>query len=220
MVIVGFADVHGSISSLDSVSEAVGQPDVLLLVGDFTHFGGENEARRIVQAVQPNCGRLLAVPGNCDRPEVGPFLEREGVSLHGHGLVIEGVAFVGVGQSLPCPGRTPNGASEDELAQRLDHAVSEVPQGLPLILVAHQPPFGTLNDVVYSGRHVGSTAVREFIEKHQPLVCFTGHIHEGVGIDSIGATEVINPGPLQVGGYAYAEINGDEVAVLEIRGLG
>ncbi len=54
--------------------------------------------------------------------------------------------------------------------------------------------------------HVGSRAVRAFIEAVQPLVCFTGHIHGGVGIDTIGVTRIVNPEPLSSGGYAYAEI--------------
>jgi Icc-related predicted phosphoesterase len=38
-------------------------------------------------------------------------------------------------------------------------------------------------------------------------LCFTGHIHEGIGIDRIGRTVIVNPGPFRSGHYAYAEIN-------------
>ncbi len=38
--------------------------------------------------------------------------------------------------------------------------------------------------MVRGGRHVGSAAVRRFIERHRPLACFTGHIHEAAGMDS------------------------------------
>jgi len=63
---------------------------------------------------------------------------------------------------------------------------------------------------------VGSVAVRLFIEKYQPKICFTGHIHESVGVDKIGDTHIINPGMLNRGCFAYAEI-GENVDTLEIR---
>jgi Icc-related predicted phosphoesterase len=41
---------------------------------------------------------------------------------------------------------------------------------------------------------VGSTAVREAIERYQPLLGLHGHIHESKGITKIGRTTCINPG--------------------------
>ena len=41
---------------------------------------------------------------------------------------------------------------------------------------------------------VGSRAVREFIEQHQPIVSLHGHIHESRGAVRIGRTVAINPG--------------------------
>ncbi len=61
-------------------------------------------------------------------------------------------------------------------------------------MVSHQPPYDTINDQVSPGVHVGSNSIRKFIEEHQPLVCFSGHIHEGTGIDHIGNTAIVNPG--------------------------
>jgi hypothetical protein len=61
--------------------------------------------------------------------------------------------------------------------------------------------------------------VRTYIETRQPLICFTGHIHEAKGIDRIGRTQIINPGPLWKGGYAYAEVEGGQIKTLEIRQL-
>jgi len=220
MVILGLSDIHGSRSSIETLLGRAGQADVILLVGDFTHFGGEREARRIVDAVRPHCSHVFAVPGNCDRPEAGGYLDQEGLSLHGRGVLLDGVAFVGVGKSLPCPGTTPNETTEDGLRASLDQATSQLLDGPPTVLVAHQPPYDTLNDVVHSGAHVGSHAIRSFIELHQPLICFTGHIHEGAGIDSIGETKVINPGPLDLGRYAYAEVSGNKLEALEVRTMG
>ena len=63
---------------------------------------------------------------------------------------------------------------------------------------------------------MGSKAVRAFIEQRQPLICFTGHIHEGVGVDQIGKTNIINPSSLSEGNYAYAEVTKEGIQVLEI----
>jgi Icc-related predicted phosphoesterase len=47
--------------------------------------------------------------------------------------------------------------------------------------------------------HVGSRAIRAFVERHQPPLVLSGHIHESPRISSsyrnlIGRTVVVNPG--------------------------
>jgi Icc-related predicted phosphoesterase len=42
--------------------------------------------------------------------------------------------------------------------------------------------------------HVGSLAVRNSIEEHQPLLGLHGHIHESKGFVKIGRTLCLNPG--------------------------
>jgi Icc-related predicted phosphoesterase len=74
----------------------------------------------------------------------------------------------------------------------------------------HCPPFDTpldeapeldktLKPVVRTGGevsmiHVGSTTVRQLIEKRSPLLGLHGHIHEARGFIKIGRTLCINPG--------------------------
>lgn len=67
------------------------------------------------------------------------------------------------------------------------------------VFVFHAPPFNTKLDMVYDGTHVGSRAIREFIEKFQPLLTLHGHIHESPRVsgsfeERIGKTLCINPG--------------------------
>lgn len=67
------------------------------------------------------------------------------------------------------------------------------------LAVIHAPPFNTACDVLFDGRHIGSKAVRSWIEKTQPRLTLHGHIHEspklsGTFFDRIGPTTVINPG--------------------------
>ncbi len=215
MIIIALTDIHGDVSAIDSLAGELAAADVVLLTGDLTHFGGEQAALQVLDAVRTHAQTVLAVPGNCDAPEAARVLEDEGVSLHRHGVVLGGIAFFGVGGSLPCPGKTPLEFSEDDFTRYLAEASARVPAGIPAVLVVHQPPLGTINDLAGNGRHVGSAAIREFIVACQPLLCCTGHIHEGVGCDAIGNTPIINPGAFRQRKYARAVI-GEGVEALEI----
>ncbi|MBA3044358.1 hypothetical protein FP804_04405, partial [archaeon] len=68
------------------------------------------------------------------------------------------------------------------------------------VFVIHSPPWNTNLDMVYpDGAHIGSKAVREFIERKQPLLTLHGHAHESFEItgqfnEVIGKTISINPG--------------------------
>jgi Icc-related predicted phosphoesterase len=67
------------------------------------------------------------------------------------------------------------------------------------VAVIHAPPFNTRCDVLFDGQHIGSKAVRRWIERNQPLLTLHGHIHESPKLsrsffDRIGTTTVINPG--------------------------
>ncbi len=218
MIIIGIADIHGDVSSINPIFDSAGSVDITVLSGDLTHFGGERIAGRVIDAVRNRCERILAVSGNCDYEEVESLLVREGLNLHGRGVVVDGVGFVGSGKSLPCPGTTPNEAPDEALGAWLQDGMAAIPEGIPTILVVHQPPFDTITDLTTTGLHVGSREIRQFIENQKPLICFTGHIHEGKGVDRIGTTQIVNPGPSESGSYAYAEIN-SEVEILEIRSL-
>ena len=83
-----------------------------------------------------------------------------------------------------------------DLARRSDPART--------VYVVHSPPFGTACDQVEGPRHVGSRALRAFLERHQPPWSLSGHIHEAPRIsgrfhDTIGRTRVVNPGQFDAG---------------------
>ena len=67
------------------------------------------------------------------------------------------------------------------------------------VFVLHSPPRDTLCDMIGARAHVGSRAIRSFIERHQPPLVLSGHIHESPRVsssykDSIGHTLAVNPG--------------------------
>jgi len=206
MIVVALADIHSRTDNLPRLAAVLAASDLVVLAGDITHFGRAEEAEAVVSAVSRYQPQVLAVAGNCDHREVASYLEQEGISLHRRHQIREGIAFLGVGMSLPAPGRTPGEIGEEDFARFLDEAAAGIPDNTPLVLVVHEPPFGSRVDYAFTGRHVGSQAIRQFIESRQPLLCLTGHIHEGRGEDRIGDTLVLNPGPLPHGGYAWAEV--------------
>ncbi len=72
------------------------------------------------------------------------------------------------------------------------------------IYVIHSPPNDTNLDQIEGGKHVGSFAVRQFIEEEQPYATLHGHVHETVHVsgsfkDKIGKTYCFSPGNDNVG---------------------
>ncbi len=216
MKIIALPDLHNGLTSLSEISNNLSQVDLVLLVGDLTNGGPAQDASQVVQLVRRFNASVLAIPGNWDTPEIENYLSQESINLHRRHIRREGLTFVGMGLSLPGIVPTPNEITEADFETFFTEINSNLLPGEPDILICHQPPYGTQNDLAQGKVHVGSKTVRKFIERNQPLICFTGHIHEGVGIDQIGNTKIINPGPLSKGNYAYAEVTQGGVQTLEI----
>ncbi len=110
-----------------------------------------------------------------------------------HGRTFQAGEFTvaGLGYSSPTPFNTPGEYTEAEIARRL-----EAFAGLnPLILICHCPPLGTQLDRVRGDLHIGSSAVREFLEKHHPAHFVCGHVHEAAGVScDLGSTRGANAG--------------------------
>jgi len=207
MKLLALSDIHGSTEAVERLGKAMRKADLVLLIGDLTHFGGRQQAESVLTAVRRHNRRILAVAGNCDRPDVDAYLASEGISVDGRLVERDGVVFAGLSGSLPAPGRTPNERSEEELERILGSLDDGWMRGSRLILISHQPPAWTTADRISSGDHVGSVAVRRFIEAHEPEICFTGHIHEARGLDRLGPTIITNAGPAGSGGFAAVDLD-------------
>ena len=201
MKIVSISDVHMATRNLARMTKVWRDTDLAIIAGDLTNFGGVEDARKVLDDVLAYCRKVLAVPGNLDQPETFPFFEREGIALHGRGMVIDGVGIFGCGGSNLTPFKTPSEFTEDEIYAALAQGYEAVREVRPLIMVCHTPPLETKCDRIVSGKAVGSPAARRFIEENQPEVCISGHIHESAGVDRIGQTVVLNAGPFKGGGY-------------------
>jgi Icc-related predicted phosphoesterase len=74
--------------------------------------------------------------------------------------------------------------------ERLVELYDQVPPDVD-ILVTHGPPKGVL-DKNRQGVRCGSSALLDWIDKHQPRLVVCGHIHEGYGTALVGRTLVVN----------------------------
>ncbi|NJF24132.1 metallophosphoesterase [Thermococcus sp. Bubb.Bath] len=213
MRIIGVTDIHGNIKMSHKLSEALPalSPDLLLVAGDITNFGGARTAERVLEPLLNVGTSLIAVFGNCDGKDVPSLLEELGASAHDKRVEVSGLGIVGLGGSNTTPFNTIWELSEEDIGSILERNYH--PGDL---ILSHAPPYGTKADRIHSGIHVGSRALRKFIEEKQPPLVLTGHIHEARSVDTIGETLVVNPGPLFRGYYAIIEVeNGRVRAKLE-----
>lgn len=205
---IAVGDIHMDWANLARIPD-IAHADLLLITGDLTNFGTAADAAGVLAAMRQCNPNILALAGNLDHPEVNDVLTDHGISLHGIGRRYGTLRLCGVGGSNPTPFATPNEFPEAELARLLANGHGQAQGDGPLLLVTHAPPLRTATDRLRGGAHVGSSAVREFIETHQPAVALCGHIHEARAIDQLGTTTIINPGMLKDGGYVEVVVAAD-----------
>ena len=221
MRLVVLADLHGSVAHLQAIRGYLAGADAVVIAGDVTHFGGADAAAHILHALEAINPRIVAVHGNCDRAEVQTYLADRDVGVHGRIERVKDLTFVGVGGALIGSGRTPNEADDSTLCAALDRASQDLdpscgPGPQAMVLVTHQPAYGTRLDTPLGGGHTGSRAIRAFIDRYRPILAVSGHLHEVIGVDWIGPTTLLNPGPFKQGCYALVEIKG-QGAKIELK---
>ncbi|TML49656.1 MAG: YfcE family phosphodiesterase [Actinobacteria bacterium] len=212
MRIAYVVDVHDRFDAVGEALEALGEVDVLLVGGDLTNLGTADDAERAIELWRPLAPQLFALAGNMDSPAIDERLVDLGVSLDGRGVVVEGVGFAGVSAAPLSPLHTPYELPEEELRRRAESGLDAIRDAQVRIFCPHAPPRDTTCDLLRSGEHVGSVAVRALVDREQPDVVLCGHIHEARGTDKIGSTRVVNPGPVASGHRALVEV-ADAVSV-------
>ncbi len=200
-----FGDIHDRISAVERIDD-IGRASAVLLSGDLTNLGTRERAMGIVDAVAALNPGVFAQIGNMDTPAVERALTERGVNVHNQVVDLGGgVCVAAVGYSTPTPFGTPSEVSEAQVSQWTHDVLEAAGSFTHVILMVHTPPRGEKVDRLPSGAHVGSPGVRALIEKYQPAVVVTGHIHEGAGEERIGLSHVLNPGAFAAGGYVRIE---------------
>jgi uncharacterized protein len=184
-----FSDIHNNWKTLEQILGV--EADCYISAGDQVSWGKGLD--RCGQILKTRGDKVWVLPGNHESAaQIAALCEQFGLNnFHERSFQAGRYHVAGLGYSSPTPFDTPGEYSEEALAVRLAPFASLH----PLVLVCHAPPYGTALDQVRPGLHAGSTAVRDFINTHQPEYFFCGHIHEaeGVGID-LGKTRARNVG--------------------------
>jgi Icc-related predicted phosphoesterase len=171
--------------------------------------------------------RPLGVPlyfmlGNDDPEELSQLLDSAPWGTHDEGRVVwldDEHEMISCGYSNVTPWHTYREQNENQLKASIDAMVPLLQHPERAVFNLHAPPYGTQLDeaplldanlVVQASlgqvqmAAVGSTAVRDAEQTHQPMLGLHGHIHESSGIRRIGRTVVINPGS----DYSTGALNG------------
>lgn len=213
MRILAVSDVHGEYLSVLTALQREGPIDVLVIAGDLTTKGSDQEATLALRSFLAAAPRVLVVAGNMDPARLETVFTDLGVGMNGRGVRVGEVGFFGVSAAPLSPLHTPNEVTEEELAERAEAGWKEVTECRWRVFVPHAPPHATRLDRTFTGLHVGSRAVRQFVEHYHPDLVICGHIHEARGVETLGSTTIVNCGP--VGSDSYAVIRLDTSVVLE-----
>jgi Icc-related predicted phosphoesterase len=156
--------------------------------------------------------QCLMAPGNDDIKGVEAAIEGSQSIVNPDGRKLEligGHELIATGYSNITPWHTDRELDEDKLEELMEGLFAQLERPHTAVACLHVPPYSSgldsaprLDDrltVQYRGGEpdmipVGSTAVRNVLERHQPLIGLHGHIHESQGRVSIGRTVCVNPG--------------------------
>jgi uncharacterized protein len=126
-----------------------------------------------------------------------------------HSEIEGGYEVVGLSNANMTPWHCARDVEEEALKEKLDKLASTIQHPERTIAVLHVPPYGTgldscpeldknLKIITQGGQVVmksaGSPAVKDFIDKVQPMLSLHGHIHESPGHVHVGRTLCINAG--------------------------
>jgi Icc-related predicted phosphoesterase len=157
---------------------------------------------------------IVTAPANDDPYAIDDIIEEHG----GETLrnveatiyeVADGHEMISTGWTNPTPWNTPREYPEPEIQEHIEKMAVGLSDRSTAIYNLHPPPYGSKLDLAPEldddlavqtsmGQQVmvpvGSKAVRNILEQHQPLLSLHGHIHESAGAVDIGRTLAINPG--------------------------
>lgn len=174
------------------------------------------------ERLRPKGIPLYVMLGNDDPAELRSILDEATWATHAEGKVLplgDDHEVISWGYSNLTPFKSHREQPEPALAASLEEMIGRLRDPSRAVFNFHVPPIAsglddapvldesltvqaTLGQVRFAP--AGSTAVREAIERVQPLLGLHGHIHEATGIRRIGRTIAINPGS----DYSTGALNG------------
>ncbi|HME19226.1 MAG TPA: metallophosphoesterase [Nitrososphaerales archaeon] len=206
MKVLFVTDVHGSVRALSWVKKKAADYDSIIVGGDLAKGGTKDFAAGFLRGAASGGAKVIFVHGNWDPADM--TIPDGTIPLHSRTQMLGKFSVGGLGGSGPTPFKGPFEMGDDEardVLARIGHVD---------ILVSHSPPLMTKCDRAHSG-HIGSLPVREYVQREGPSLVLSGHVHEGRAVDRLGASTVVNPGPLMEG--KYAELLLDGIVSVELK---
>lgn len=205
---------YGYVTTQDEIAEIRASPDLERSVFTRLKIDGLSAWVRLAdERLADGRVRALVMAGNDDPPEVDAVLGSGRALEDIGGRIVElapGIAMASVGESTPTPWHTPRELSDADLGRKVEELIAAVPTTGTSIWNLHMPPRATGIDeapeldadlrIRYTGGGeprmvpVGSTTIRDLIDRRQPSLGLHGHIHEGRGRYRLGRTLGANPG--------------------------
>lgn len=200
------ADLHYALKQFDWLVAQAASYDAVIIGGDLLDLASSLDFDVQIVVIEKYLARLrektrlLVSSGNHDGDarsaadeSVAAWIQKaraEGLHVDGDSLDLPGVRLT------VCPWWD-GPISQAELEQQLARAAENLPGRW--IWIHHAPPAGS--PVCWTGKKFGGDeAVRGWIDKFQPDMVLSGHIHnspfyaDGAWVDRIGKTWVFNPG--------------------------
>lgn len=163
------------------------------------------------ERAKPNGIEVYIQPGNDDEPSIIEAMSSDFVfNPEGKLVYLRGsIPMISFGYSNRTPWNSPREMDEDELAKEYERLIGQINDFRTAIFNIHVPPKDATIDrapmldqdykpIIRAGElqmfGAGSIAVRQAIQRYQPLLSLHGHIHESGGMAKIGKTICINPG--------------------------
>lgn len=204
-------DLHEKKSAVEWINALAEKHNVdsILFLGDVVELGSDTATA--VNILKMFKRKVHFIPGNCDPLDLPVKAENTVHSVHGKGFEINGQYFAALGGSNPTIFNTPFELSEEEITEKLEKISKK-----GMVLMTHAPAYGSGLDLISAGFNVGSTAVKEIIEKYKPVAALSGHIHEAICVKEENGTLYVNPGAAKEGHAAILEINGNKASATRV----
>jgi uncharacterized protein len=181
--ILAAGDLHGDTRLAKELAERAQREkvDLVILNGDIT---GIIDTQNLIKPFTDRNEKVVFVPGNWDSHSTASVLSK----LYGIKNIEEYyVKYKNVG-IFGASGKD----TEEETFRRLENSFNKIKNLEKKIMVTHIHAAGTKSELSGFG---GSEGIRKAVEKFQPDLLISGHIHELEGAEEkIGKTKVMNIG--------------------------
>jgi len=185
--ILAAGDLHGDSKLAENLAKRAQKEkvDLVILNGDIT---GLVETENLIKPFTKRNEKVVFVPGNWDDPDTASFLSKfYGIkNIDDYYVKYKNVGIFGAGNSRGVL------ETEEDTFRKLEKNFKKIKNLEKKVMVTHMHAAGTKSEL--SG-FPGNEGIRRAIEKFQPDLFISGHIHELEGVEEkIGKTRVINVG--------------------------